>query len=383
MTTERSVSVYFNGVRSTSPVVRYETHAAFGKHSVNVLDLRTGSARIAFPEWTPVVVDLRVGATMDRWYGYVHHYGEVDDTRASDVSNQNTRYTLIGTSLPLNEQRTRSWKNMTRSGVVREVARAHKFRTMVQRDGEILPFIAQAGNSDMALLQQMADESGYRLWVDGSTLRFIDPDTLLTGVRTLDIRSFNKGGGPGTPDGIISWSTKAGSMVPRATGSAGAQSVYGLDRRTGTVVGAAVDQTPSGLPSLTKIDTNSVVTGTGQAVSRASANSKKARAWVTAKAIVVCSPGVKPGDVIEVAGDRIKPYERGLWLVTGVSHRVLNDGSAAGFEYLTTLDLERDGIYSPSFNAAFRTINTRDLVAARIRDGYRWEAEVMEDVRVG
>lgn len=380
---DRSVTVYFNGIRAASPVVRYETHAAFGKHSVNVLDLRTGSQRLAFPEWTPVVVDLRAGATTDRWYGYVHHYGEVDDSRAADASNQNTRYTLIGTSLPLNEERTRSWKNMTRSGVVREVARAHRLRTMVQRDGEVLPFIAQAGTSDMALLQQMATDSGYRLWIDGSTLRFIDPDTLLTGVRTRDIRTFSKGGGPATANGIIAWATKAGSMVPRGGGTGGAQAVFGLDRRTGSVIGVSVDRTPVSLPSLTKVDTSSVVTGTAQASARATSNSKRNRAWVTAKAVVVFSPGIKPGDVIDVEGDRIKPYERGLWLVTGVSHRVLNDGSAAGFEYTTTLDLERDGIYSPTFNAAFRTINTRDLVPARIRDGIRWEAEVMEDVRIG
>lgn len=380
---ERSVTVYFDGVRSRQPVVRYETHAAFGKHSVNVLDLRTGTSRVAYPEWTTVVVDLRVGATTDRWYGYVHHYGEVDDTRSSDVSSQNTRYTLIGTSLPMNEERTRSWKNMTRSGIAREVGRTHRLRTLVQRDKEVLPFIAQAGVSDMALLQQMAKDAGYRLWVDGSTLRFIDPDTLLTGVRTLDIRTFNKGGGPGTRDGIISWSTKAGSMVPRSGGSAGAQTVYGLDRRTGTVVGVSSDRTPSNLPSLTKVDTTSVVTGPAQAMARATANSKNARAWATAKAIVVCTPDIKPGDVIEVSGDRIKPYERGLWLVTGVSHRVLNDQSAPGFEYLTTLDLERNDIYTPTFNAAFRSINTRDLVPARIRNGSLWEAEVMEDVRVG
>jgi hypothetical protein len=380
---DRSVTVYFNGVRSTYPVVRYETHAVFSKHSVNVLDLRTGSARIVFPEWTPVVVDLKVGAVSDRWYGYVHHYGEVDDSRADERSNQNTRYTLIGTSLPLNEERTRSWKNMTRSAVVREIGRSHRLRTMVQRDGEVLPYIPQAGISDMALLQQMATDSGYRLWIDGSTLRYVDPDTLLTGVRTLDIRTFNKSGIPGRPDGIISWITKAGSMVPRAGGTAGSQSVYGLDRRSGRVVGAAVDRTPDSLPSLTKIDTDKVVTGAAQAMTRATANSKRARAWATAKAVVVCTPGIKPGDVVEIVGGGIKPYERGLWLVTGAHHRVLNDGSAPGFEYSTTLELERDAIYTPTFNAAFRTINTRDLVPAKMRDGSLWEAEVMEDIRVG
>lgn len=380
---DRSVTVYFNGARNTSPVVRYETHAAFGKHSVNVLDLRTGSNRVVLPEWTPVVVDLRVGSTKDRWYGYVHHYGEVDDSRADERSNQNTRYTLIGTSLPLNEQRTRSWKNTTRSAVVREVARQHRLRTMVQRDGEVLPFVAQAGVSDMALLQQMASDSGYRLWVDGSTCRFVDPDTLLTGVRALDIRTFRKTSTSGAADSIISWKSKAGSMVPRADGGGGVQSVYGLDRRTGSVIGAAMDRTPSGLPSLTKVDTDSVVTGAGQAVARARANSKKSRAWVTSRAVVTCTPGIRPGDVVDVVGDGIKPYERGLWLVTGVSHRVLNDGSAQGFEYVTTLDLERNDVYTTTFNSAFRTINTRDLVAARIRDGSRWEADVMEDVRVG
>jgi hypothetical protein len=378
-----STAVYFAGVRTPFPVVRYETHAAFSKHTVNVLDLRTGGALVTHPEWTPVIVDLSDGVATDRWFGYVHHYGAVDDSRAADVSNQITRYTLIGTSLPFNEERTRSWHNMTRSGVVRQIARAQRLRSVVQTDNEILPYIAQAGLSDMALLQKFASDSGYRLWIDGATLRYFDPDLLLAGARLSDIRTYAKTSSPATPDGIISWNSKAGSMVPRPGGIGGVQRVYGLDRRTGTVIEAKEDRSPSRLPSLTRIDTSAVVTTTAQAASRARGSSKRTRAWVTAKAVTIFSPTVKPGDVIEVSGDRIKAAEQGLWLVTGVSHRVLNDGSAPGFEYVTTLELERDGIYSPTFSKALRTINTRDLVAARLRNGAIWEADIMEDIRIG
>lgn len=377
------IKITLSGLTLPNSILRFEIHKTFSKHSVAVVDIESNPGDVDFPEWTPAVVDLSSGVISSRWYGYVNHAGSADDNRAADPVSSVTRYTLIGTSLPMNNQRQRSWKHFTRSAVVRAVGREHGFRTLVQKDGHILPYIAQAGESDWTLLCRMATESGYRLFIDGSTILFADPDLLLSSALGLGIAAFRKDSIAGRPDTLVAWSTKEGLMAPRGDEIGGTQRITGLDKRTHRVLSTSGQSSNVSTPTLTQINT-SKTTGSWTDIHQAvTAAAKRTRAWVTAKAVVAFSPDLKPGDLVTIDGAAIKQSDKGLWLVTSATHRALLDGSAHGFEYLTTLELERNDTGGPVFRATARTINTTETVACRMGNVNVWVSNVLEDVNVG
>jgi hypothetical protein len=177
-----------------------------------------------------------------------------------------------------------------------------------------------------------------------------------------------------------------GSMAVREGGPAARHVAHGLDQRTKRVVTSATTNSlggPVGRPVLTRVDTTQRLGGVSQAAQATGARALSTRGWNSATATVSGSPGKQPGDVIEIRGKNIPGEQQGLWLVTSVIHRLLNDGSSPETPFLTELALERDKYYSPTFNTAFRTISTRDSVPAIMRNGALWESETLEDVRVG
>lgn len=381
----------FAGTVENRPIVRANLVKAFGKHSICVVDLaygrslsRSAADVICVPEWTPSTLELSNGAgNSERWFSYVHTAAVVSDNRDNSGSGSVLRYTLMGTSLPMNEERTRSWSHITDSGVVRAIAREHRMRSVVQRTPEVLPYVAQSGESDWRVLKARADRNGFRLFVDGSTVLFADPTLLLTGTRSRDIQQYTQNALNGSPDSLVKWNAAGGSMTPGS--SSGRNMAYGLDQRTGRVVTASATNNlgVGGVPVLTKINTSARLGGAAQVSQAVTAAAIGSRGWKTAVATVTGSPGKQPGDVVNIQGSNIPAEQRGLWLVTEVSHRVINDNSSPGWPFLTDLSLERDKIYAPTFNAAYRTINTRDSVEAIMRNGTFWEAETLEDVRVG
>lgn len=398
------ISVSIGGSR-VPRVLRYEQVAAFGKHTVATLDVPLERRqRPMAPEWTPVVATLAASGKQVLWYGYVHHGAGVSSLQ--DSTGSSVRYTFIGTSLPMNSEQTRSWKEVSASSLARQIGHEHRLRTMVSPSIRRLPYYAQTG-SDWAVLKDLATQSGSRLWVDGPTLLFVDPAVLLQGAQARDIPVFSHNRMPGRVDTIFEWYAKVGTMVPRESGRALPQTVTGLDLRTGRLVvakqaatsirttyqnGMLVPQAgahsqvaigPDGIPILNKVSTGSRVASMGEASDLASAEAKNAQGWVTASARVAFSPGLQPGRVVKVEGAAIPSSQTGYWLVTGVSHRLLQDSSNPVMNYSTQLELERNTKDSPTFSSRYNAIGTSDTVYARLRNGLFWEADYMEDVSVG
>lgn len=375
------------GARLQQPIVRVDLQKGFAKHSLCEVDVAYGrslsssAARTSLAsEWTPTTLDLSNGGYSERWFGYVHTTGVVSDNRDTSGNGSVIRYTLLGTSLPMNTERVRAWRSTTDSGIVRSIGVDHRMRTVIQRTGEVLPYVAQSGTSDWKVLQERADRNGYRLYVDGSTLLFADPTLLLTGAKTSQIMTYRQDALNGQPDTLVKWNAKSGS----GNSNAGQHVTYGLDTRTKKVLtGSATNSLVSGTPTLVKIDTSKRVSGVTQANQSASVNALRARSFTTATATVSGTPGMQPGDVVNIDGRNIPEDQQGLWLVTDVRHRLLNDFSAPKWPFLTDISLERDQYYSPTFRAQYKVINTADYVPAIIRNGVFWESETMEDVRIG
>lgn len=366
-------------------ILRFEQRLAFGKHSVCTLDVyyprrprRPSNPEIA-PEWTPVTVEFP-----DRpWYGYVHHGGIASDVQ--DANGSVIRYTFVGTSLPMNEERTRAFRSTSPSAIVRLIASQHRLRTVIAPARNLIEYYGQTGTSDWRVLREMAERTGYRLWVDGSTALFVNPKVLLDGVRDAEIPTYAQNFTPGLVDNLFRFTSKAGTLVPREGGTTRRALTYGMDPRTGTLIKASAT-TELGLddgsgPILTTV-TSGVTNTVGQAITSSDASSALSAGWITAEAEIRGNPAIVPGSLIRIDGSAVPVDQRGRWLVTSVTHRVLNDSGTGLQPFVTTLTLERDRYRGPSFSTAFRVNNTSRFVPAKIRSGLFWESEVLENVNV-
>lgn len=382
------LSVTLGGIRVSGDTL-FEKVASFGQHTVGTLEILIpgGTNPWVAPEWTPVTLRLTDGRVSEPWYGYVHHGGVVTTTYGQ--RNAVVRYTLIGTSLPLNDEKTRSWKNVTRSSIVRQIAKEHRLRTLMSVHRTVIPYYAQSG-SDWRVLKDMADQTGYRLWVDGSTVRFVDAKLLLEGVSVSETPTFSQSVTPGVLNTLHQFESKIGTMVPRAGGTAANQVVNGIDVRNKTIIKATSTTStqnsgsPAGsTPVLHKVNTGIRVSQYGQASELVSSASINTQGWLTATAVVTGSPSLEPGSIIDIEGNRIPADQHGLWLVTKATQRVMREEPDPRYVYTTLLELERDQFYSPTFRSNYKTTNTRDSVGATMRDGLFWEADYMEDINVG
>lgn len=362
-------------------VSRVEVREGFGVHSMAIIDVLTPPTRKnAYTELTPVVLDYgRAPNDTARWWGYVHHSSAL---ASSDQSSVVVRYVCIGTTLPMNTQRTRSWKNVSPTSIVRQVARENGLRTVISPSARRLAYWAQSGQSDFKLVNELADETGFRCWVQGTTLYFLDPRILLVGQRIQDIPVFSKNQTPGLFDSLLSLSILTGTMVPRENGTTGTSIISGLDAKTGRVI-KATSQANSGTSTFQNtIHTARAVDNYADAQALMEARTLASRGWITMEATVYGTAQVTPGTLIGIAGKSVSSENSGRWMVTSTKHVIIRDKNNKGLQFTTTVDAERDQPYTVTFRSDANRRFKFDSVPAVLRNGQFWESSLLEDINV-
>jgi hypothetical protein len=374
-----------DGQVQQSLISRCEIRKAFGLHSLIIIDLQVGmslglgTSTPVSAEGTPVQVDFgrRFGSVVP-WYGYIHHSGVVANT--TSTKGTILRYVLIGTSLPMNNTQTRSWRGTSATALARQVFREHGLRTVTSVHPRVLSYWAQAGTSDFALLQALATETGYRLLVDGPTGMFFDPRTLLSSPLSSGAPSYRQDSGRNSVSTLLNFEVLAGHMIPRATGSSLQAVVFGVDKRSGRTLqatgGTAVPGIPQQVLSAKTVDDFSV------AQSLANAKNLATQGWITARADINGNASLNPGMVINVEGSAITAANVGLWLISGVTHLFDIYAPRTKDMFTTCLAVERDQLYSATFDRVATVSNTFGSSAATMRGSRVWVAQFLEDIRV-
>jgi hypothetical protein len=370
-----------SGNRITNYIKRVEVREGYGTHSMAIVDVTTSAASSAYPELAPVVLDYgRSPNDVVRWYGYVHHSSVLASNSSKTVT---TRYVCIGTSLPLNIQRTRSWKNVSPTSIVRQVGRQNGLRTVISPSSRRLTYWAQSGQSDFKLLQDLAHEVGFRFWVEGTTLYFLDPRVLLLGQKAQNIPVFSKNQQPGVMDTIRELSILAGTMVPRQNGTTGTSSISGLDAKTGRVIKASSASNTGAAAFLNSITTARAVDNYADAQALMEARTLASRGWITMQATLYGTAKIAPGTLVAITGRSLSPDRTGRWMVTGTKHIINRDKSNSGWVFTTTVDAERDQPYAVTFRSDANKRFKFDTVPAVLRNKQFWESSLLEDINVG
>ena len=378
------VSLTFGGETQRDTISRCEIRKAFGVHSIVIIDLLItspfgpGTGTPVHPEWTPVQVDF--GKRFDLvvpWYGYVHHSSILANTTTT-TKGTILRYVLVGTSMPMNDVQTRSWRSISATALARQVFREHNLRTVTSVHPRVLPYWAQPGISDFSLLQGLSKETGYRLFIDGPTGHFFNPRTLLSSPVERGIPLYKQDHGRTNVSTLLNFEVLTGRMVPRPTGMNNRTVVFGVDKRSGQTLHATgtAEGVLHGIISTKSVDDFSV------AQSMADAQDLATQGWVTARADINGNASLNPGGLFEVGGSAISTDSAGLWLIRGVTHLFDSNAQRQKYMFTSSVDLERDQIYSATFDGVVSVSNTNDSIYATIRDTQLWSAQLVEDIRV-
>jgi hypothetical protein len=374
-----------DGQVQQSLISRCEIRKAFGLHSLVIIDLQVGTtlgvgtSTPVSPEGTPVQVDFgrRFGGVVP-WYGYVHHSGVVANT--TSTKGTVLQYVLIGTSLPMNNVQTRSWRGTSATALARQVFREHGLRTITSVHPRVLPYWAQAGTSDFALLQALAAETGYRLLVDGPTGEFFNPRILLSSPLSSGVPIYRQDSGRNSVSTLLNFEVLAGHMIPRASGKSTQAVVFGVDKRSGRTLQATGGTVVPGIPR--QVLSTKTVDDFSVAQSLADAKTLATQGWVTARADINGNAALNPGMVIDVEGSAITASNVGLWLVSGVTHLFDIYAPRTKDLFTTRLAVERDQLYSATFDRVATISNTFGSSAATMRGSKIWVAQFLEDIRV-
>lgn len=331
----------------------------FGNHTLVFLDynFRRRSQYLLPAEGTPVQVRWGAGPVGVRnFYGYVNHYDTIVDGRGET----NTRIIVLGTSKVMNTAVPTNWPGHTRSGIVREIAKRYKFRSIIHQHPYQTEAWASGARTDFQVLNSLAEESGYRVWVDGSTVFFLDPQKVLNSAESMFVPSFRRG--------KIRKSKVTGGLGAPRDHVAKRRVIHGLDYSSNEFFTAT-----SGDESLPVEASTVPVNDYVDAEVITSARDSEEDDYYTLTATLSGSAEVYPGGLVRLEGDQITKDRQGIWLVNKTIHTITNR------DFTTEIVATRSKNMRPA-KATHTLKEAREHTAAVVRDGSHWEALLQEHV---
>jgi hypothetical protein len=367
---------YQNGF-SNGPLARAEVREGFGKHQIAILDyLIPQSFSLLSPHETPLRFTWGITPKgLRTFYGYVNHHEVRDDIAVGEAF---IRFYCIGTSKPLNDPDPFSWRGVTASYIARVVAEKHGLRAVVHNSKTILPYATGAQGSDFDMLRILADDAGFKFWVDGSTLFFLDPNLLVTApdrpvAQYVQDRLVT--------DTLIGVRSVDGSLAPLSDAPR-VQKVYGLND-TGRVIRATSTQQIAerglAVPGGTRVYPKSV--SSLAEAHRVNDIAATVGTWSSLQAQTMGDGVARVGGQVSLAGNALDPRYSGNWIASGITHVLIPDERSRKWTYTAQLDLVRNQSSKSYFSSSTTLKGAMTDVPAVLRSA-RWEAEVLEQVYV-
>lgn len=332
----------------------------FGKHTLAVVDYRiTGKAEYVLPgEGAPAVVRYGLdGQDFRPFYGYVNHYeGATED-------GTTLRVVMLGTSRRMSDAAPTTWTNLTNTGIAREYAKRHRLRSLIHpHDFERTSWSSHT-LTDFQSLNVLADEIGFRCWVDGPTVYMLDPRRIMKSPQSAPL--FFGG------ETLRKIQVTGGANAPRDEGPLRKSVVYGLDKGTDTLLVA----TGGSHDNPTRIEARTADTY-AEAEWVAAASERKSLDFYTVEMTVVGDSRIVPGAVVGIRANNPATDQQGYWMVTRATHRVTSR------EYLTDVVGVRGSDQMLSTTVPTVVRGAKQFDGAVVRDGKNWEAILQEHLSV-
>lgn len=312
-----------NGQQVYDYPVDMELHQAWGKHEVmhvRVVATKNRAFMRYLTTWAddaPVeVLWGRKPDNLSTWYGYVNHH-EVQSEDDQGFGSIQVTYTLVGTAKPMNTDQQREWWNVTPQQIAIEIAKEYKLRSVVTNiTNWVLDYEVQAGESDFKFLNRMAEKVGFRFWVSGGTLYFIDPNVVLSDLTQFYVPHYTIDHAPGQQDTARDFHRLQGDNLPG--GVIAQRSISGIDYSTGLPFNVVADGT-AGLP-ISSINSEWHVDNYDLARKLINASQALNQFWIGGYVEVFGFTPIYPGKAIYLSGYAMPDECTGYWIVTACEH---------------------------------------------------------------
>lgn len=351
--------IYVNGTQVTDPALDVSLEQTWGCHDIFSvrIEYNRGAAMNAIVPWSdnaPVqILWGRRPNSLQTWYGYVNHH-ELKSNADSGTHNLQYTYYLIGTSKPMNNESSYVWGNVSPTYIAKKIALKYHLRSVLTSTNWVLQNETQANISDFAYLNYIADKTGFRFWVSGGTLYFIDPAVILAGTSRQAVPAYRQDKLLTQQDTMRDFKLLRGDNLPGST--IAQRQIYGIDQTSGHLFGSA---TGSGVA---KVNTARVATSWGEANRIIQAWQGLSQFWIGAKAELFGDSLIYPGKVVYLDGNALPGGNIGYWLVTSAKHVLASSytGLPTNDKYVTQAVLMRNtsatvpvikglGVISPEF----------------------------------
>jgi phage protein D len=328
------------------PPLDTELRQEWGKHDLFFIRIEyprtyTGVNNMQlWPDNAPVrIIWGRRPSNIQTWYGYVNHHNVAQNADSGSKAMQIT-YCCIGTSKPMNTDKNRQWGEATPTYIAKKIASEYGLRAVLTKTDWVLPYETQGNMSDFAFLNHIADRVGYRFWVSGGTLYFLDPAVVLKGSTGQSVPSFRMDKMFTQIDTMRDFDMNEGDNLPGA--AIAYRSIYGIDKQSGSIFD--VTATTVNSPTIKQIKSDRYVTSVNEAKNIVQAWENFNQWWISARAELFGTTVLYPGKLIYLDGLQMPKGTRGYWIVTASDHVLKSSGSTYTVEdkYISQCQIMRN-----------------------------------------
>jgi phage protein D len=321
--------IYVNEILNTEFPLDIEFDFAWGQHDILYVryEYFRGLNLTSHQPWadnSPIRVVWGYSGSTQIWYGYVNHHS-LNANADSGSKDMQITYTCIGTSKPMNSDTTKAWGQVTGTYMAKTIAAKYNFRAILTTTSWILPSEVQANESDFKFLSRMADKIGYRFWVSGGTLYFIDPSVAIQGSTNQAVPSFYMDKQFTYKDTIRDFVMLKGDNLPGSVISN--RSMYGLDPSTGQPFQVTAANTSGTTSTIDQINVEWPVSTQADATNLVNAWQGRSQFWQTATAELYGDSLLYPGKLVNLTGLQMPSESTGNWLVSSAQHTLMSSGT--------------------------------------------------------
>ena len=339
-------SIYVNEVLSKEFPLDIELRQCWGQHDVFYIRIEYQrmlklNARAIWPNNSPIRVIWGAGAgNVQTWYGYVNHH-TIDANSDSGSTAMQVTYSCIGTSKPMNTDKTRTWGEVTGTYIAKKIAGEYGFRAILSTTNWVLPYEVQSNESDFHFLNRIADKVGYRFWVSGGTLYFIDPIVILQGSGGQAVPQYYLDKSVLYLDTIRNFNLSIGDNIPG--GAQTVRTIYGIDETTGQPFHLKASNATA-TSNITQITSEWPVTSRNEAQNIVDAWQGRSQFWLAATAELYGTTYVYPGKLIYLSGNQLNNEAWGYWIVSSADHVLKTSGTSdpTRDKYVTHVELVKN-----------------------------------------
>ena len=338
--------VFVNGVRvdntTTAFILDAELNQTWGRHDIVLLRIEYNRmfAMNTIKPWADnAVIQINWGRkpqALNTWYGYVNHH-KLSGNADSGTHNLQYTYVCVGTSKPMNTVTNKFWGSVTPTYIAKQIAAKYHLRAVVTSTSWVLQSEAQVNETDFHFMNRIANKCGYRFWVSGGTMYFVDPSVVLVGAGQTTVPAYYMYKRLDWQDTLRDFHKLQGDNLPGAP--VATRTVMGVDPTTGQIISAT-----AGSGSVQQTSTVRVATSLADAQNHVQAWQNLSQWFIAAEGEIFGNVLVYPGKVISVAGTAVPTADQGLWIVASAKHLLLMSGTslATNDKYVTQVSLVRN-----------------------------------------